>query len=169
MFFCLFLIDANQEFLTMLNFFPCNLYSQSINWSNVAQPSNFFVHDEIINFRYTAYKLLYYHLHGRAKPYQPRRDRIVLPNCVGMFIFFVTFGVIYYARYLSISGQVYLCDVSRHGLETCHHFFHLSLFAIINESICSRVVFCRLCDHYQVFLNIGISLLILDTEKTLFF
>lgn len=33
--------------------------------------------------RYTAYKLLYYHIHGRAKVSQARRDRTVLPNCVG--------------------------------------------------------------------------------------
>ncbi len=34
-------------------------------------------------FRYAAYKLLYYYIHGHSKAYQPRRSRTVLPNCVG--------------------------------------------------------------------------------------
>jgi hypothetical protein len=48
--------------------------------------SCFIIH-KYFNFRFAAYKLIYYHLHGRAKPYQPRRDRTVLPNCVGKFCF----------------------------------------------------------------------------------
>jgi hypothetical protein len=34
-------------------------------------------------FRYVAYKLLYHSIHGRAKASQARRERTVLPNCVG--------------------------------------------------------------------------------------
>jgi len=37
-------------------------------------------------YRYTAYKCVYYHIHGRAKVSQAKRDRTILPNCVGKCI-----------------------------------------------------------------------------------
>jgi hypothetical protein len=64
--------------------------------------------------RFLAYKLLYYHIHGRRKTFQPRRDRIVLSNCMGKLPYDCCSHFFVYLCVFSYDTVNFFCFSERH-------------------------------------------------------